>query len=192
VPARSVVTLTAAAVMLVGCSVPGAATDPAADRERTPSDPSDPMDETTWDVAEDHSRIQRRFLGIADRFEAGSRAGYEALADATWLDHTADSLVACDWDGAFPGYDVLDEHRFRYEYSWSNLVPRPGWELSGGWGSPTDDGYRVYSADFTTHTSYVLSGIPERDRTDAAGHVAVAADTDVVFFPACDDTLPSS
>jgi hypothetical protein len=93
------------------------------------------------------------------------------------------------WGGEFPGFDVLDSERYQAEDRWSNLLPDAEWELPG-WGRPADAGYRVYLGDVYQVQTWVFDGQSEKDELHSSGHVAVGADGEVIWFPACDDYLP--
>lgn len=149
----------------------------------------DPFDPTDWDVDADYDAIRERLADIRNAFVAGAEQGFTAQADATWPQHTAMSLLTCDYFGDPPGFEVLDAEEYVQEYQWSNLTPRPGWELPV-FGSPAQDGYRVYLGDLIISWGRTVDGVRENDSITTSAHVGIDDRGHVVMFPACDDYLP--
>jgi hypothetical protein len=164
----------------------GTEPDPEPEPEPEPNDPHEPA---TWDAHADEATIRRATTAIKNAFYDGSRAGFAAWAEATYPQHSAESLSQCMWGGEFAGFDVLDSERYQAEMRWSNLLPDADWELPG-WGRPADAGYRVYLGDIYQLQSWFFDGQNEKDEFNSSGHVAVGADGEVIWFPACDDYLP--
>jgi hypothetical protein len=150
----------------------------------------DPFDESTWDVDADDAQIRRQFSAVRSAFLESTRDGFAALAEMAYpVGHTGDSMAECNYQGDFPGYDVLDGDQLVIDMRWTELLPEPEWQLTDH-GQPADEGYRVYLADFVDRRTWVVDGIADSQEQAGSAHVAVGADGQVVWFPACDEYLP--
>jgi len=168
---------------------PGEPAEPDAAEPDEAANP-DPYDASTWDQDADAGLIRQHFAAVRNAFHESSHAGYAALAASTWPEHTAQSFADCDYSGQFPGFDVADDEQVFIEHRWSNFIAVPGWEIPTGWGSPADDGFRVYLGDLAFTYSWVFQGERHRDESTGAGHVAINDAGHAVFFPVCDEYLP--
>lgn len=156
--------------------------DPPPGSLRAEQDPTDP---SGWDLAADRGAFQDHFDRVRTLFTQDSASAIEALAASQWPELSANQLSACLWDDAFPGFKVLDEVRYTVETTWSHLTPDPGWSIHG-LGSPTDDGYRVYLADYVT-TEAEMGFLPLL--YSGRAHLGIDADGHVVEFLDCDAYL---
>jgi hypothetical protein len=158
-------------------------TEPAPEPEPVPE--TDPFDPATWDQEADEATVRRAFNAAKTTFQNdGSEAGYAVLAGMAWPSIDGAALFACNYPEDPPTYDELDTESSLAEYRWSDLIPDEGWELPSV-GTAADDGYRIYLADVTVTTSWVIDGVSDQQDQSSSAHIGVNDASHVIWFPSC-------
>jgi hypothetical protein len=171
-------------------ALPASEPDPAPAPAAEPRPPTEIDLAAGWPIARDRALIEEASEDWRLAFEDGSRAGFTAMAEASWPPGlTADAILACKFSEPTPSYAELDDRGFTLWLRTVEPQPDPRWRYPPTGEPLSSYGLRVYRV---IAQEVVTSSEEDENRSSEPfpAHVAVGFDGVVVQFPQCFEYLP--